>query len=91
MHCDNLTPLTANNQQAKQFLVECNFNDKEVEQILTDILPLHSCHTPENTPKTIEGKVMATADAVVHITSDFYKFGMENRIFKLPLPDLSAC
>lgn len=65
---------------AESFLIECGFGKEEIDQIINDCIKLHGCHTPEDTPKTLEGKVMATADAVVHIASDFYKFGMENRI-----------
>lgn len=67
---------------AKLFLIECGFDKEEIDQITNDCIKLHGCHTQENTPKTLEGKVMASADAVVHINSDFYKFGMENRIAK---------
>jgi HD superfamily phosphodiesterase len=65
---------------AEQFLVECDFTKGEINQIINDCIKLHSCHTPEDTPKTLEGKVVATADAVVHILSNFYRFATESRI-----------
>ena len=57
---------------AEQLLKECAFGETGIEQILTDILPHHSCR-PGALPKTLEGKVMAGADALVHLESDFYE------------------
>jgi HD superfamily phosphohydrolase YqeK len=56
---------------AKDFLRETGFNDAEIAVIVGDAMRYHSCREGEK-PKTLEGKVMASADAVVHLASDFY-------------------
>ncbi|MFA6446584.1 MAG: hypothetical protein WCW14_05050, partial [Candidatus Paceibacterota bacterium] len=47
------------------------YSDEEIEQVLNQVIEPHSCKEG-NLPTTIEGKVMATADALAHLTSDFY-------------------
>jgi uncharacterized protein len=56
---------------AKEFLQDSGFADDEIGIIVDDAMKFHGCHGG-NMPQTLEGKVMATADAVVHLTSDFY-------------------
>jgi len=57
---------------ASAILVESKFSKKEIEIIVDDAMQFHSCRD-RKAPKTLEGKIMATADAIVHIKSDFYK------------------
>ena len=73
---------------AKQFLKEADFPLVEIEQIITDILPNHGCY-PGHFPKTLEGKLMATADAIVHILSDFYHFSL--RELRKTMPEEEVC
>ena len=61
---------------AKRFLQEAEFSKKEIEIITKDILPRHGCHNGE-CPKSLEGKIMATADALAHLKTDFYKFAKQ--------------
>lgn len=61
---------------ARDLLGETGFTDQEIRIIVDDALRFHSCYGNER-PETIEGKVMAAADAVVHITTDFYGFALE--------------
>lgn len=56
---------------AREFLTESGFTDDEIHTIVEDALRYHGCHDGE-VPQTLEGKVMAAADAVVHLTSDYY-------------------
>ncbi len=63
---------------AKSFLEKSDFKKDEIETIIEDIIKLHSCRTAESSPKTLEGKIMATADAVVHLKTDFYDFGVQS-------------
>lgn len=58
---------------ARVFLRESNFAVNEIAIIVEDAVRLHSCKT-DLLPHTPEGKVVATADAVVHLTTDFYDF-----------------
>lgn len=72
---------------AEDFLIQAGFSKDEINIIVNDIIKLHSCRSPENSPKTLEGKVIATADAVVHLQTDFYNFGMENFVKEQSLKD----
>ncbi len=61
---------------ARTFLKESGFSAEEIEVIVDDAIRLHSCYNNES-PKSLEGKVMTTADAVVHLKSDFYDHARE--------------
>jgi HD superfamily phosphodiesterase len=71
------------NNIAEQLLLESGFSDADITQIVRDILPKHSCRDGV-VPESLEGKVMATPDAVAHLATDFYpgataKFRAEGR------------
>lgn len=57
---------------AKIFLKESGFSDEEIVIVVDDAMKLHSCRDG-NIPKTLEGKIMATADAVIHLSTNFYE------------------
>lgn len=61
---------------ARKLLAETGFSDDETTVIVDDALRYHSCRGDEK-PSTLEGKAMAIADAVVHLTTDFYDFAIE--------------
>lgn len=52
-------------------LKESGYSDEEIREVLEVIIEPHSCKG-ENLPRTIEGKVLATADALAHLNTDFY-------------------
>ena len=54
-----------------EILKIAEYSDDEIEQVLNQVIEPHSCREG-NLPTMIEGKVMATADALAHLTSDFY-------------------
>lgn len=58
-------------EMARQLLQETDYTEEEIALVVDDAIRFHSCHNGE-APSTLEGKVMATADAVVHLTTDFY-------------------
>lgn len=58
---------------AQDFLTRAGFSEDEII-IVCDILEHHSCR--DVLPQTQEGKIMATADAIVHLTSDFYEHAL---------------
>lgn len=62
---------------AIKFLQESDFSEKEIDIIVNDAIKHHSCRNNDQ-PITMEGKAMATADAVVHLTTDFYNFAIKN-------------
>lgn len=58
---------------ARSFLTESGYNEDEIVLIVDDALQYHSCREG-NSPKTIEGKILATADALAHLKTDFYLY-----------------
>ena len=61
---------------ANDFLRECNFSENEIGTIVNDAIEFHGCKNGE-LPKTLEGKIMATADALAHLKSNFYDYALE--------------
>lgn len=55
---------------------ECNFSANEIDIIVDDAIEFHGCKNSE-LPKTLEGKIMATADALAHLKSNFYDYALE--------------
>lgn len=64
---------------AREFLQESGFSENEIKIIVDDAILFHGCHGchGDGVPTSLEGKVMATADAVAHISSDFYKYAIQ--------------
>jgi putative nucleotidyltransferase with HDIG domain len=63
---------TVTAKMAKEFLRATGFSKAEITVIVDDALKYHGCRDGQM-PQTPEGKVLATADAVVHLTSGFYE------------------
>jgi len=63
------------NKIAEEFLAECDFTEEEIKIIVGDIIKFHGCKKGE-VPKTLEGKIMASADAMAHLKSNFYDFAL---------------
>lgn len=65
-------------RQATQILQQANYSATEIDTVLTKIIAPHSCYLG-NLPTTLEGQVLATADAMAHLTTDFYlQFAWKN-------------
>lgn len=62
---------------AQDFLTRAGFSEDEMT-IVHDILVHHSCR--DILPQTQEGRIMATADAIVHLTSDFYAHALTTKL-----------
>lgn len=58
-------------QKGRELLVEAGFDENEIKEILEVIVRPHSCR-PSNLPTTLEGKVLATADAMFHLQTSFF-------------------
>lgn len=69
---------------AHDFLKKTGFSDEDISIIVDDAIVHHGCHG-DTRPATLEGKAMATGDAVVHLMSDFYAFA-EKGNFELGSP-----
>jgi putative nucleotidyltransferase with HDIG domain len=57
--------------EARAILEESGYERAEQEQILTEILPRHNAKG-EHLPVTLEDTVVASADALAHLNTDFY-------------------
>lgn len=64
---------------ARDLCIKTWFSEEEVRIIIDDIMQYHGCRNGE-LPNTKEGKIMATADAVVHLTSDFYPHALNEKL-----------
>ena len=56
-------------EYAQKQMKECGYSDDDFEQVKEAIVP-HSCRT--GPPGTELGKILATADALAHLMTDFY-------------------
>lgn len=63
---------------ARELLQEYGFSESEIKIIVDDALKFHSCHDGQ-VPQSPEGKVLATADALAHLTTNFYEHALEVR------------
>lgn len=60
---------------ARDLLQQTGFNEDEIKLIVDDAIRYHSCHDDE-APQSPEGKVLAAADSIAHLASDFYVFAV---------------
>ena len=68
---------------AREYMRAAGFGEADIELVVDDALRYHSCHGDER-PHALEGKVLATADSMAHLKTDFYThaawgFGVEAR------------
>lgn len=64
---------------ARELLRESDFSSEEVAVIVDDAIRFHGCRNGE-LPKTLEGMVVATSDALAHLKTDFYPGAFERKI-----------
>lgn len=64
---------------ARRLLSDSGFSKEEIEVVVDDSIQHHSCRDG-NVPTTPEGKAVATGDAIVHLTTDFYAFMVDIQI-----------
>lgn len=57
---------------ARAYLAETGFTPHDSATVVDDAIMFHGCRNGQ-VPQTLEGRVMAAADAVVHFTTDFYE------------------
>lgn len=57
--------------KATQILKKAGFSPQDIEIIITQVIDPHSCY-PSKLPDMMEGKILATADAMAHLQTDFY-------------------
>ena len=56
---------------ATELLRASGFSEEEIDIIVNDAMKHHSCRDGQQ-PQTLEGQVVATADAVAHLTTNYY-------------------
>jgi len=59
------------NREGAKLMKQAGYSEKEIDEVLKVIIPPHSCKDGQ-VPKTMESKVLATADALAHLQTDFY-------------------
>ncbi|HYH75613.1 MAG TPA: HD domain-containing protein [Candidatus Saccharimonadales bacterium] len=69
---------------ARQLLDAAGYDAAEIGIIVDDALKLHSCHDGQR-PDTQVGKVLATADALAHLQTDFYTYATETMMDDMPI------
>jgi putative nucleotidyltransferase with HDIG domain len=57
---------------SRHLLQESEYTPDEIALIVDDAIKFHSCHDG-NIPHSLEGKVLATADSLAHLTTNFYE------------------
>jgi len=68
-HADNHEEISKN--EAIKILQKCEYTIKEISYIMSEVIAPHSCKEGY-LPKTVEGKILATADSLAHLNSDLY-------------------
>lgn len=71
---------------ASEILERCGYDEQDRHVIVNEIIAPHSCsHTM---PTTLEGKVLATADAMAHFQTDFFLYFTWQHLGGKDLPSL---
>jgi|SRR5580765_664109 len=58
---------------ARELMTETGYTSDEIKLAVDDAIRFHSCHG-EDRPESKEGLVLATADSLAHLKTDFYVF-----------------
>ncbi|MCB9813557.1 MAG: HD domain-containing protein [Pseudomonadales bacterium] len=58
-------------EKSKKVLEKAGYSTEEIKKVLEEVIAPHSCRD-DFIPTTIEGKVMASADALAHFMTDFF-------------------
>jgi putative nucleotidyltransferase with HDIG domain len=72
---------------ARKLLREFGYNANDIKIVVDDALKLHSCRDGVS-PKTLEGQILSTADALAHLTTDFYVYATWAKGREMPLKAL---
>jgi predicted alpha/beta hydrolase family esterase/HD superfamily phosphohydrolase YqeK len=68
---------------ARNLLADAGYTTNEIEIIVDDAIAFHSCHNGIK-PHTDVGKVLATADALAHLKTNFYMHATEHMMNDMP-------
>ena len=71
---------------ANELLEKCEYDENERNFIINEIIAPHSCN--QIMPTEIEGKIVATADAMAHFQTDFFLYFAWQHLGGKDLPSL---
>lgn len=74
-------------ETARQLMREHDYTDDEIKLVVDDAIRYHSCHDGER-PSSKEGLVLATADSLAHLTTDFYLYATHALGKEKPVPEV---
>lgn len=60
-------------RMARELMQTYGYDEKEIQLVVEDAIRFHSCHDGQR-PESLEGRVLATADSLAHLKTDFYVF-----------------
>lgn len=60
-------------RMARELMQEAGYDEEVIRLVVDDAIRYHSCHGDER-PESVEGKILATADSLAHLKTDFYVF-----------------
>lgn len=58
---------------ARELMHEAGYDEAEVKLVVDDAIRYHGCHGDER-PASVEGQILATADSLAHLKTDFYVY-----------------
>lgn len=58
---------------ARKLMTECGYSAEDITLVVDDAIRFHSCYGSER-PKSKEGLILAAADSMAHLKTDFYVF-----------------
>ena len=58
---------------ARELMKKMEYSEDDIRLVVDEAILYHSCHGKER-PQSIEGKILATADSLAHLKTDFYIF-----------------
>jgi putative nucleotidyltransferase with HDIG domain len=58
-------------KMARELMIQSGYTEEEISLVVDDAIRYHSCYDGKS-PESIEGKILATADSIAHLKTDFY-------------------
>lgn len=74
-------------QIGRRLMKGADFSDAEIKLVVDDAVRYHSCHDG-HIPESLEGKILASADSMAHLKTDFYIFATWTLGKEKPLPEV---
>ncbi len=73
MKRDDTTHEAESLRMARELMQDADYSEEDIKLVVDDAIRYHSCHGDER-PASTEGKILATADSLAHLKTDFYVF-----------------